>query len=293
VSAPVIREVAAPGRDLRDEILALLGRVAEHDGVAAVGEAGLLELRAPLHAPTHLLAHHGDTLAGYAWTDGTTAEVAVAPEWRRRGYGTVLLRRVLAAGVAVWAHGTLPPAVALARSLGLTATRALWHMTWEPADVVVPPLPAGLTVRPFGADDAAAWVALNARVFADHPEQGRWTAADLAARTTEPWFDPSDLLLVEAGETLVGYGWLKRVGDEAEVYVLGVAPEHQRRGVAAHLLGRMAARAVAAGARALTLHVEGDNLTAIRSYERSGFRHDSTDTQFMVAAPGPGIGQVR
>ncbi|NCD18333.1 MAG: hypothetical protein EOL91_13715, partial [Actinobacteria bacterium] len=63
MSAPVIHEVAAPGPDLRDEILALLGRVAEHDGVAAVGEAGLLELRAPLHAPTHLLAHHGDTLA--------------------------------------------------------------------------------------------------------------------------------------------------------------------------------------------------------------------------------------
>ncbi len=283
----MIRELAQPDPALRDRILTLLARVEDHDGVAAVGEAGLLELRSPLHAITHLVSLEDDAVAGYAWTDGTTAELAVRPESRRLGHGTALLRRVLARpGVAVWAHGTLPAAVALAERHGLTATRELWHMVAEPGDVVVPPLPGGLRVRTFRDEDAAAWVALNARIFATHPEQGRLTVADLAARRAEPWFDPAGFLLVEDADELVAYGWLKRTGDEAEVYVLGVAPEHQRRGIAAHLLGRLADLGTRGGARALTLHVEGDNLTAIRSYERSGFRHDSTDTQFMDAAPG-------
>ncbi|MGM0386515.1 MAG: mycothiol synthase [Actinomycetota bacterium] len=284
----MIRELASPDPALRDEILALLARVEAHDGVAAVGEVGLLELRFPLHPSTHLVVLEGGALAGYAWTDGTTAELAVAPQWRRRGHGTALLRRVLAEeGVAVWAHGTLPEAVALAERHGLRASRKLWHMVRDPGAAVVPPLPSGLRVRTFRDDDAASWVALNARIFASHPEQGRLTAADLSARRAEPWSDPAGFLLVEHDGALVAYGWLKRTGDEAEVYVLGVAPEHQRHGIAAHLLGRMAELAERGGARALTLHVEGDNLTAIRSYERSGFRHDSTDTQFSpVAAPG-------
>lgn len=283
----MIREEAALEPEVRDEVLALLAGVEERDGVAAVGEEGLLELRAPRGRAIHLLSRAGDVLAGYAWTDGTTAEVAVAPEWRRRGHGTALVLRALRdPGVAVWAHGTLPAAVALAGRLGLTATRELWRMAWEGGDVVVPPLPDDLTVRGFRGGDEDAWVALNARVFAGHPEQGRWTVADFAARAAEPWFDAADLLLVEHGRELVAYAWLKRVGGEAEVYVLAVAPEQQRRGVAAHLLARLESRAAAAGARGLTLHVEGDNLTAIRSYERSGFRHDSTDTQFMDAARG-------
>lgn len=287
----MIAEVT-PTPGLRREVLALLARVAQHDGVAAVGEAGLLDLHQP-RGHQHLVARrHGD-LCGYAWTDGVTGEVAVAPQWRGRGHGAALVERVLAnPGAAVWAHGTLPAAVRLADRLGLAATRSLWRMAWDPAAVVVPPLPGELTVRPYN-DDAAAWLALNARVFARHPDQGRWTAADFAARLAEPWFDPSDLLLVEHRHDLVAFAWLKRTADEAEVYILGVAPEYQRRGVAAHLLGLLQQRAAGEGASSLTLFVEGDNLAARRSYVRSGFRHVSTDTQFAVVGSIRGEGPNR
>lgn len=269
-------------------VLDLLARVEAHDGVAAVGEAGLLELRAPLHPVSHLLIATDGALAGYAWTDGVSGELAVDPVRRRRGHGGALLARLvtLHPDVAVWAHGASPAAAALAASQGLAATRELWRMRWEPAGVVVPPLAEGYAVRSFvgAADgpDGEAWVALNARTFASHPEQGRLTTADLAQRMDEPWFDPASFLLVTDGEHLAGYAWLKADGGETEVYALGVAPEHQRRGLAAHLLARAQEEARTAGARALTLHVEGDNLTAIRSYVRAGFRRDSVDLQYSV-----------
>jgi mycothiol synthase len=43
--------------------------------------------------------------------------------------------------------------------------------------------------------DAAAWVALNALAFADHPEQGQLSLQDLEQRIAQPWFDPSGLIL--------------------------------------------------------------------------------------------------
>src|SRR5690606_10535850 len=106
-------------------------------------------------------------------------------------------------------------------------------------------LPAGVRLRPFrpGADEPA-WRSLNARAFADHPEQGRWTLADLRLRMAEPWFDPAGFLLAER-ETdgrLLGFHWTKvhakdpsSTGGEpapiGEVYVLGVDPQAQGLGL--------------------------------------------------------------
>ena len=114
-------------------------------------------------------------------------------------------------------------------------------------------------VRPFRPGrDEDAWLRVNARAFATHPEQGSWTADDLRLREAEPWFDPDGFLLAWRGDpddggVLLGFHWTKvhppgDVGDEAvgEVYVLGVDPGAQglRLGRAltdlglAHLRGR-------------------------------------------------------
>jgi mycothiol synthase len=57
--------------------------------------------------------------------------------------------------------------------------------------------------------DEPAWLALNRRAFAHHPEQGQWDAIDLADREAEAWFDPAGFFLAERDGQLVGFHWTK------------------------------------------------------------------------------------
>src|SRR5699024_11769354 len=91
------------------------------------------------------------------------------------------------------------------------------------------------TIRRFiPGDDDAAWLALNATAFADHPEQGQLTQADLDARKAEDWFDPAGFFIAEDAEAIpVGFHWTKiPVGATAgEVYAVGVHPAAQGTGL--------------------------------------------------------------
>ncbi|MGL5928555.1 MAG: mycothiol synthase [Dermatophilaceae bacterium] len=173
-------------------------------------------------AVVHLVARDdGGVVVGYgqvAGRDGdgpASAELVMHPDHRRRGHGRALLDALAAEGAAaVWAHGDLEEARALAASAGWRMTRSLHLMARPlgPADEVDPELPAGFTVRPFepGRDDVG-WVRLNAAAFAGHPEQGRMTLADLRERMAQPWFDPAGLLIVdhEDADAPVAFHWTK------------------------------------------------------------------------------------
>jgi mycothiol synthase len=224
----------------------------------------------------------------------------VDPDARRRGFGTRLLDRVLELagdrGLSVWAHGDLPGSAELLGSRGFTRQRVLLQMRRDLAGVDPDPRPAlpdGVRVRPFlPGRDEDAWLSVNARAFAAHPEQGGWTREDLRLREAEPWFDPEGFLLAWRGEpddggVLLGSHWTKihpagDVGDVpiGEVYVLGIDPDAQglRLGRAltdlglAHLRGR--------GLEQVLLYVEEDNTTAVRLYENRGFRRFSVDVSW-------------
>lgn len=216
-----------------------------------------------------------------------SAELAVHPAHRRHGVGRALLDAVRATGpVSVWAHGNLPAAQALARGAGMEMVRELLQMS-APLAPTEPPSHHGhgITVRAFEPGlDEDAWVALNARAFARHPEQGRMTAEDLRAREAEDWFDPSLLWLAYAddGEAPVASMWVKVLpgADDGEIYALGVDPDAQGRGLGGMLTRRAVAELARRGLRTATLYVEGDNEAALRTYRREGFRVVAVDVQY-------------
>jgi mycothiol synthase len=239
-------------------------------------------------------------LAGYARFDDGTAELAVHPDLRRQGFGGTVLDRVIelaASGpLSVWAHGDLPGSAQLLESRGFTRARVLLQMRM-PLDGVDldprPALPDDLRVQPFRPGrDEEAWLRVNARAFAWHPEQGRMTHEDLELRKAEPWFDPDGFLMAWRGDpddggTLLGFHWTKvhppgDVADQAvgEVYVLGVDPDAQglRLGTALTDLGLAHLRARGLGE--VLLYVEEDNAAAVRLYEGRGFRRYAVDVQW-------------
>jgi len=247
------------------------------------------------------------TLLAYAQVDlgGTSraaAELVVHPLVRRRGIGLAVLSRAMHVAaardrsLALWAHGDLPAARRLARSRNLAVVRELWRMERPlpaPGDLAAEGLaagdaPDGYRARTFVADqDEPAWVRLNARVFAEHPEQGRVTMADVLAREAEDWFDADGFVLVERvsdGE-LVGYCWTKvppETPRTGEIYVLGVDASARGTGLGAWLLRAGLEKLAGRGATTVELYVDGDNEAAVAVYERAGFKRAAADVQLAV-----------
>ncbi len=295
-------------------VLPLAGAAAKRDSVGPLSEHVLLHLRYGGDAQARsLLLMAGPALAGYAHLDpgdpgeGPAGELVIHPDYRGRGLGLTLARALLAEAapqpLRVWAHGDLPAAAALAERAGFARMRALWMMQRPLAGPLPEPvLPAGVTLRTFsvGADEAA-WLDLNRKAFARHPEQGAWTAEDLSLRERESWFDPAGFFLAERSGKLAGFHWTKihtraenenpaglshESGQESfgEVYVVGVDPAEQGSGLGRALtlagLGYLRSR----GLPSVMLYVDEDNTPAIRLYESLGFTHQGTDVMFRHPA---------
>ena len=244
-----------------------------------------------------LLRAAGAGVAGYARLDDEQAELVISPAARGQGFGAKLLAAVeqLAGDrpLSVWAHGDLPAARALATARGYSRERVLLQMRRDLAGVDPDPRPAlpdGVQVHPFVVGrDEAAWLRVNAAAFATHPEQGSWTAEDVALREAEPWFDPAGFLLAwrgdpGAGGELLGFHWTKvhPAGDVdavevGEIYVLGVAPAAQGLRLGRALTDLGLAHLRSRGLADVLLYVEEDNTTAVRLYESRGFGRYSVD----------------
>ncbi|MGY1770510.1 mycothiol synthase [Blastococcus sp. SYSU D00813] len=311
-SDPTVRDL--PGLDPAQvpAVLALLRAATTADGVRPLSEEA--ELRLQHGGPAggrDVLAEAGGAVVGYARFEGgdgtgdAEGELAVHPDARRRGAGRALLTRLESlAGdrpLRVWAHGDLPAAAALAARGGYERARTLLQMRRDLAGVEAgpPALPGGVRVLPFRPGrDEAAWLAVNARAFATHPEQGGWTAEDLALREAEPWFDPAGFFLAWRGDpddggTLLGFHWTKvhppgDAGDEAigEVYVLGIDPDAQGGGLGRALTDTGLAHLRDRGLREVLLYVEADNVPAVSLYERRGFTRFAVDVSWRRTPRG-------
>jgi mycothiol synthase len=289
----------------------MAGRCEAADGIAPFNEQTTLGLsREATPGRMHFLVRQGDTVIAYAGTevvgDGAEAELAVDPDHRGRGVGTALLAEVEAwleaqiTHLRVWAHGDRPASSAFAAANGFERARALFQFSrdldgfawpaawpegtgrnWPTGDAVAATLAPGVCLRPFrvGADEDE-WLRVNAAAFADHPEQGRWTAADLAAREAEAWFDPDGLIVAEDAGGMVGFHWTKVEDGVGEVYVLGVDPRAQGTGLGRTLTLAGLAHLAAHGIRRVDLYADESNAKAVGLYRSQGFAVVRTDVQW-------------
>ncbi|MGF7122232.1 mycothiol synthase [Rhodococcus sp. BE178] len=289
-----------------EAVRAMIERATAADGTAPVSEHAVRALTAA-GSVRHLVSTSDGRVVGYAQLEPghgehpAMAEVVVDPAERGAGIGGRLVAEALEAGgpgTRVWAHGNHPAAVAVARRLGLVGARELLQLrrplaTPELPDVVVPD---GVTLRTYrGPEDDAELLRVNAAAFAWHPEQGSWTQRDVDERRAEPWFDPAGLLLAYPAEgaagdpnRLLGFHWTKVHAPEndtpalGEVYVVGVGPDAQGRG-----LGRVLTLAGLhylrdRGLETVLLYVEGDNTAALHTYERLAFERFHVDVAYAT-----------
>lgn len=295
-----------------DLVLELASAAAKADGVAPLSEQTLLHVRHGSGSPGSgdgldwVVASPDDGgLAGYAHLDppsdepDLSGELVVHPAHRRQGVGTGLVAALADAadafgdgyGIRIWAHGDRPESAEFAKATGFTRARELWQMLLPVRDASLPSpvLPDGVTLRTFvpGADEEA-WLAVNGRAFANHPEQGRMTLTDLRQRMAEPWFDPAGFFLAERAGEIVGFHWTKvhpsggtNDGPIGEVYVVGVDPAAHGGGLGKALTIAGLIHLRDRGLPEVMLYVDGDNTPATRLYQRLGFTPWHTDVMYQ------------
>jgi mycothiol synthase len=318
----------------------LVETVANADGIGPLSEHVSLHLQYGGDSDVrHVLAYVGDNLVGYGHLDvtdqiaGSSAELAVTPQARGRGIGQSLvehLRQESPDGrLRLWARGGQSGAAALAASMGFARSRTLLRMRRALSDDIPDPTwPEHTHVRTFlpGLDDGP-WLDLNARAFADLPDQGGWQQADLDVRMREPWFDPSGFFLAvednaEGTEHIVGFHWTKvhgehdhaHEGDEhsadshdhshavnghdasehshghdpiGEVYVVGIDPDHRGTGLGRALTLVGLGHLRRRGLPEVMLFVDASNASAVALYESLGFTVWDRDVEFTVGTSIP------
>jgi mycothiol synthase len=266
-------------------LVELADRAAAADGVAPFNEATLFALRDRVRARVLVQQSDADgrvVAAAYAAGDAPV-EIVVDPSRRREGMGRRILDELLADGEdSYWAHGDLPSAQALAASAGLVAGRTLLalRLTFD-GPPAAERVPQGVTLRTFEPDDVDQIVAVNARAFAHHPEQGAMDRADMERRMASDWFDPDGLFVAERDGRVIGFHWTKVEDDVGEVYVVGIDPDAQGGGLGTALTARGLRHLHERGLPVVDLYVEGDNAPALTVYRRLGFVDHARDTLYV------------
>ena len=171
----------------------------------------------------------------------------------------------------------------------VTPYRDLWQLRRRlPAD------PSGLVTRGFDPGrDVQAWVDVNNRAFAWHPEQSGQTPDRVAATMAEPWFDADGFRILEIDGRMAGFCWTKVHADHdppmGEIFVIGLDPDFHGRGLGGPMTLAGLEWLSAQGITLANLYVESDNDPANATYERLGFSHHATNRAYTsdpAAVPG-------
>jgi mycothiol synthase len=279
---------------MREFLDGLIARATLADRQPPFSDQSLIDLESGARQLVVLAAREKPAAAAIVLfaTDSFDAEFVVDPLERHHGLGNRMMIEMLREAhgtVRIWAHGDHPDARRLAKRYDFEPVRELLQLRAEVSTGSTSGRDTATidTFRP--SVDDAEWLAVNARAFAAHPEQGALTQADLDARKAEDWFDADDFLVARAdsGE-MMGFCWLKVEEQAGEVerigefYAVGVHPKYQGLGLGRQLVSAGLARLAERGIRTASLYVEADNVAAVNLYRSFGFADHSVDIQYEL-----------
>ena len=225
--------------------------------------------------------------------------IGVPGRFQRRGIASALLaaarrdleRRPIAGGLDEIVMSAWQPneaAAAFAARHGFRYARSFWKMERPSEGRSEPVWPTGVSVRVFDGSEQAIvdWNHAYNASFAEHYRYVPSTLEHARQRAKDPNFLKEGLALAYRDGRCVGLCRNERVGNEAEIGVLGVVPE--ARGIA---LGRALLRWGVAwfaerGDTHVTLRVDGENESALGLYRSEGFAVVRTRDLWAVAAAG-------
>lgn len=232
--------------------------------------------------------------------NGSTVVEVLAPHEHSLGPPTEVVARLIeeisqrerptSESLVWWCRDHEPWADAVATRLGLVEHRRLLQMRVRLAsDRVANYRTFTVPTRPFrpGVDDAI-WLALNNRAFADHGEQGNWSASDLRRRLAAPWFDASGFLLHPAEGEPHAFCWTKVHPADShdpalgEIYVIAVDPDHGGQGLGRALTCAGLVHLAESGIDIGMLHVDASNTAAVGLYQSLGMVVHHVDRAFLV-----------
>jgi mycothiol synthase len=288
-----------------DGVIALINAATAQDGTPPISEHIILHLRhGGDKSDSHLIMEQDNKVIAYAHIDATdlvagpSVELVVHPDHRKSGLGKELLsksKEICGAKMRLWAHGDLSAAQKLADENGFERIRTVIQMRKSLADLSANQ--HNFMIRTFlpGLDDEE-WLALNNKVFENHPEQGAWSLKDLQTRLAESWFDPAGLFVATQDNKLIGFTWTKIHGGHShkhddqteqhdhdpigEIYITAVATSGT--GLGKVLTQTALAYLKANGLITAMLYVDSDNEVALNLYKSLGFAQSSQDVMYRV-----------
>jgi mycothiol synthase len=293
-----LRDVSATDHASLNALLEQANAASDHPPLPEPQQLAVSHLAEAPDGERIVLARQGTDLAGVALLsparDGSTVvhlvvdpSVAAAAELPR-----ALLRRAVqeapAAPIHLWVMQATAQDDERVAAEGFVPERDLLQMRVSlplPADVVAATRPLATRSFVLGRDEEA-WVDTNNRAFADHPEQGGWTVAQLRERMAADWVDLDDFLVADdpVGPGLIGACWTKVHRDRTpvlgEIYVIDVDPRHHGQGWGRSLtvagLTHLAGRGITVG----MLYTDATNVAAVALYRSLGFTVDHIDRSY-------------